>query len=171
MFPSHDRDGAALSLIDDVIDYFSGVNTEEKMTQKASRYVSDVLGGYLTPLRMFNDFVDQKQEFRTAMPTGDFTTDIAQQLGTSIPFYRERFPTVESPTRAAVPGRPETVRVPFTDVEVPGPLARQLTGITVREAKNPAEKELDRLGYKRRDILPYTGNRQADQLMSNYMGS
>ena len=164
------RAGAALSLIDDVIDYFSGVNTEEKMTQKASRYVSDVLGGYLTPLRMFNDFVDQKQEFRTAMPTGDFTTDIAQQLGTSIPFYRERFPTVESPTRAAVPGRPETVRVPFTDVEVPGPLARQLTGITVREAKNPAEKELDRLGYKRRDILPYTGDRQADQLMSKYMG-
>ena len=164
------RAGAGLALVDNLINDLSGIDSEDKIDRAISRYTSDVLGGYLTPLRMFNDFVDQQQEFRTTIPTGDIPTDIAQQLGTSIPFYRERFPTVESPTRAEIPGRPKTVRVPFTDVEVPGPLARQLTGITVREAKNPAEKELDRLGFKRRDILPYTGDRQADQLVSKYIG-
>ena len=164
------RAGAGLSLVDDLIDDLSGVNKEETITKKLSRYASDILGGYLTTFRMFNDFIDQDQEFRTAMPTGNVMTDIGQQLGTSIPIYRERFPVLESPTREAAPGRPSEVRVPFTDIQVPGPLARQLTGITVREAKNPAEKELDRLGFKRRDILPYTGDQEADQLMSKYMG-
>jgi hypothetical protein len=164
------RAGAGLALVDNLINDLSGIDSEDKINKFVTRYTSDVLGGYLTPLRMFNDFVDQQQEFRTAIPTGDIPTDIAQQLGTSIPFYRERFPTVVSPTREATPGRPETVRIPLTDIEVPGPLARQLTGITVREPKNPAEKELDRLGFKRRDILPYTGDKQADQIMSSYMG-
>lgn len=164
------RAGAGLALVDNLINDLSGIDSKDKINKAVTRFTSDVLGGYLTPLRMFNDFVDQQQEFRTTIPTGDITTDIGQQLGTSVPFYRERFPTVESPTRAAIPGRPETVRIPLTDVEVPGPLARQLTGITVREAKNPAEKELDRLGFKRRDILPYTGDKQADQIMSKYIG-
>ncbi len=164
------RAGAGLALVDNLINDLSGIDSEDKINKAITRFTSDVLGGYLTPLRMFNDFVDQQQEFRTTIPTGDIATDIGQQLGTSVPFYRERFPTVESPTRAAIPGRPETVRIPLTDIEVPGPLARQLTGITVREAKNPAEKELDRLGFKRRDILPYTGDKQADQLVSKYMG-
>ena len=57
-------------------------------------------------------------------------------------------PEVESPTRAAAQGRPEEVRVPFTDVKVPGPLSRQLTGTLVREPKNPAEQEIDRLGLE-----------------------
>ena len=53
---------------------------------------------------------------------------------------------------------------------MPGPLARQLTGITVREAKNLAEKEFDRLGFKRRDIMPYTGSQKADNILAKYMG-
>ena len=164
------RAGAGLSLVDNLIDDLSGVNKEETITKKVSKYVSDVLGGYLTTFRMFNDFIDQDQEFRTTIPTGDVLTDIGQELGRSVPVYRERFPVVESPTRAAPPGRPAEVRVPFTDIKVPGPISRQLTGITVREQKNPAEKEFDRLGLRRRDILPYTGDKQADQLMSKYMG-
>ena len=164
------RAGAGLALVDDLIDDLSGVNKEETIAKKLSNYLTNVLGGYLTTFRMFNDFIDQDQEFRTTIPTGDVLTDIGQELGRSVPVYRERFPVVESPTRAAPPGRPAEVRVPFTDIKVPGPISRQLTGITVREQKNPAEKEFDRLGLRRRDILPYTGDKQADQLMSKYMG-
>ena len=40
----------------------------------------------------------------------------------------------------------------------------------MREAKNPAEKELDRLGFKRRDILPYTGDKIIDQANARYLG-
>ena len=164
------RAGAGLALVDNLINDISGIDSEEKIRKAVSRFTSDVLGGYLTPFRMFNDFVDQQQEFRTTFPTGTIQGDISEQLGTSIPFYREKFAEVKSPTREATPGRPETVRLPFTNLELPGPLTRQLTGVTVREAKNPAEKEIDRLGLKRRDVLPYTGDRQADQLLAKHMG-
>jgi len=164
------RTGAFLGFVNNLIDDLEGLDNKPKINRYISDFASDVLGGYLTPLRMFNDFVDQDQEFRTTVPTGEILPDIGQELTRSVPFVREQFPEVESPTRAAAPGRPKTVRVPGTEIEVPGPLARQLTGITVIEPKNLAEKEFDRLGFKRRDILPYSGDRIADQILAKYMG-
>ena len=168
------RAGAGLALVDDFVNDLAGVDSEQKISRKVSRFVSDVLGGYLTPFRMLGDFFNQQQTFRTALPERfsyeDIPQNVLEQFKTSIPGLRETLPEVESPTRAAAPGRPETVKIPFTDIEVPGPLARQLTGITVREAKNPAEKELDRLGFKRREILPYTGDPIVDQSNARYLG-
>ena len=66
---------------------------------------------------MFNDFLDQQQEFRRAVPESqtfaDVPENIAEQLKGSIPFLREEIPESVSPTRSATPGRPETVRVPW----------------------------------------------------------
>ena len=164
------RAGASLQLIQNLLDGLGGLDTEEKVNKFMSDYVSDVLGGFLTPLRMFNDFIEQEQDFRAPVPTGDFLTDTTNRLKTSIPIVREQFPELQSPTRAAAPGRPDTVQIPFTDINVPGPLTRQLTGATVREEKNIAEREFDRLGYKRRDILPYSGNAVVDQTRAEYLG-
>ena len=164
------RGGTGLALVDNVINEFSGIDSEEKINKAFARFGSDVLGGFLTPVRMFNDFIDQDQTFRTTEPTGKIVPDITQQLQRSVPVAQEQLPELESPTREAAPGRPETVRLPFSDIELPGPLTRQLTGVTVRQQKNIAEKEIDRLGLKRRDVLPYTGNAQADQLLAKYMG-
>jgi|DEB0MinimDraft_6_1074348.scaffolds.fasta_scaffold03096_4 hypothetical protein len=170
------RGGTGLAIADNLINEISGIDDENKITNAVTRYVSDVLGGFLTPLRMFNDFVDTKQKFRAPaleakqdLPYISFE-DIGQQLKRNIPGLQQTLPEMESPTRAATPGRPETVRIPFTDIEVPGSVARQLTGITVGEAKNPVEKEFDRLGLKRKDILPYTGERSADETMAKYLG-
>ena len=164
------RAGASLSLVQNLIDGLSGLDTSEKINKFMSDFVADVLGGYLTPLRMFNDFIDQDQEFRRPEDTGEFIADTTNKLKTSIPVVREQFPEVESPTRAATPGRPDTVTLPVIGAEVPGPLTRQLTGATVREEKNAAEREFDRLGFKMRDIQPYSGNRKADQIKARYMG-
>jgi len=168
------RAGAGLTLVDNLINDLSGIDSEEKVVKQITKFAGDVLGGYLTPARMFGDFVNQQQTFRTTLPESqtfeDIPTNILEQFKTSVPGVRETMPEVESPTRAAAPGRPEEVRVPFTDIKVPGPLSRQLTGITVRQPKNPAEQEIDRLGLRRRDILPYTGDRIADQLLAKYMG-
>ncbi len=164
------RAGASLQLVQNLLDGMVGLDTEEKINRFMSDYVSNVLGGFLTPLRMFNDFIDQDQEFRAPVPTGEFLTDTTNRLKTSIPIVRNQFPELESPTREAAPGRPDTVQIPFTDINVPGPLTRQLTGATVREEKNPAEREFDRLGFKRRDILPYSGNAVVDQTRAKYMG-
>jgi hypothetical protein len=164
------RAGASLQLVQNLLDGMVGLDTEEKINRFMSDYVSNVLGGFLTPLRMFNDFIDQDQEFRAPVPTGEFLADTTNRLKTSIPIVRNQFPELESPTREAAPGRPDTVQIPFTDINVPGPLTRQLTGATVREEKNPAEREFDRLGFKRRDILPYSGNTIVDQTRAKLMG-
>jgi len=164
------RGGTGLALVDNIINDISGIDSEEKINKAMARFGSDVLGGFLTPFRMFNDFIDQQQTFRTTEPTGQIIPDIAQQLQRSIPIAQEQLPELESPTRAAAPGRPETVRLPLSNINLPGPITRQLTGVTVRQQKNIAEKEIDRLGLKRRDVLPYTGNPQADQLLAKYMG-
>ena len=164
------RAGAALQLVQDALDGMAGLDTEEKLNKFFSQYVSNVLGGFLTPLRMFNDFIDQDQEFRAPVPTGEFLTDTTNRLKTSIPIVRNQFPELESPTREAAPGRPDKVTIPFIDLEAPGPLVRQLTGATVREEKNIAEREFDRLGFKRRDILPYSGNPVVDQARAQSMG-
>lgn len=164
------RAGASVQLVQNLLDGMAGLDTEEKVNRFMSDYTANVLGGYMTPIRMFGDFVDQDQQFRRPLPTGEFLDDTTNQLKSNIPFVRDQFPESESPTREAAPGRPDTVQIPFTEIEAPGPLVRQLTGATVREEKNAAEKEFDRLGFKRRDILPYSGNAVVDQTRAKYLG-
>jgi hypothetical protein len=55
-------------------------------------------------------------------------------------------------------------------IERESPLLRQLTGLTLYSPKNPAEKELDRLGFKRSEIQPGMGDPQADRLVAKYLG-
>jgi len=164
------RAGASVQLVQNLLDGMAGLDTEEKVNRFMSDYTANVLGGYMTPIRMFGDFLDQDQQFRRPLPTGEFLDDTTNQLKSNIPFVRDQFPESESPTREAAPGRPDTVQIPFTEIEAPGPLVRQLTGATVREEKNAAEKEFDRLGFKRRDILPYSGNAVVDQTRAKYLG-
>ncbi len=164
------RAGASVQLVQNLLDGMAGLDTKEKVNKFMSDYTANVLGGYMTPIRMFGDFVDQDQQFRRPVPTGEFTTDTINKLKSNIPFVRDQFPETQSPTREAAPGRPDTVQIPFTDIQAPGPLTRQLTGATVREEKNAAEREFDRLGFKRRDILPYSGNAVVDQTRAKYLG-
>lgn len=164
------RAGAALSFINNMLNDLSGLDTTEKINKYMVDFISNVLSGFTAPLRMFNDFTDLQQEFRRPEITGEFWPDLGNQLLMDIPVVREKFPEVQSPTRAATPGRPTTVQIPFTEQEFPAGIAKQLTGITVREEKNLAEREFDRLGFKTRDILPYSGNAKVDQTRAEYMG-
>ncbi|MDA1056690.1 MAG: hypothetical protein O3A58_02525 [Proteobacteria bacterium] len=164
------RAGAALAFVNNMLNDLSGLDTTEKINKYMVDFTSNVLSGFTAPLRMFNDFIDLQQEFRRPEITGEFFPDLGNQLLMSVPFARDRFPEVESPTRAATPGRPETIQIPFTEQQFPATIARQLTGITVIEEKNLAEREFDRLGFKTRDILPYSGNPIVDQTRAKYMG-
>ena len=158
----------------------SGLDNEEKITNFVTRFVVDVAGGFLTPVRMFGDFIDslpeemggvKKQVFKTTTPEGKpdvlgiSSKDLGQELLRNIPIANRQMEELRSPTRAAPRGRPEKT------LGLPAPLVRQLTGVTVGEAKNPAEKEFDRLGYKMSDIRPYSGERKVDRLMDKHMGA
>jgi hypothetical protein len=164
------RVGTGLDWINNFLDGLSGLDTTEKLNKYLADFAYNVLSGFTAPLRMFNDFIDLQQEFRRPEITGEFWPDLGNKLLMDVPIARERFPEVESPTRAATPGRPETIQIPFTEQQFPATIARQLTGITVREEKNKAEREFDRLGFKTRDILPYSGNQIVDQTRAKYMG-
>jgi hypothetical protein len=165
------RFGVGLRLVDDLIGAIEGTRDEEKLTKKLEQYAGDIASTYFTPIRQFNDFVDsqglfpEEQKFRTT--NNNSFGEIVQK---NIPFLREKLPLVESPTRAEAPGRPPRVRIPGTNITIPGPAARQLFGVPVIEPKNIAEKELDRLGFSRREIVPYTGDRVLDQIRYKYYG-
>ena len=60
-----------------------------------SDFVADVLGGYLTPLRMFNDFIDQDQELNDEVQIKDTTNKLYRQY---LLVWVE-FPEVESPIK------------------------------------------------------------------------
>lgn len=182
------RAGAGLSLIDNLIDDLSGLSKEDKITNTITRFTSDVLGGFLTPIRMFGDFIDSlpegyggvdKQTFLAPIPEGKpdlgyiDIKDIGKNLQRNIPILNregsetlgiEPLPELRSATRSEPRGRPEEF------LGLPAPLMRQLTGITVGEARNPAEREFERLGLKTAQIRGYTGSKKADKIMDEMMG-
>jgi len=164
------RAGASLAIVNNLLNGLEGLDSQEKFNRYMSDSIGNIIGGFATPLRMFNDFIDQEQKFRRPELTGEFWPDLGNELLMNVPIVRERFPEIESPTRKAAPGRPETVKLPFTDIDLPGALTRQLTGITVREEKNDAEREFDKFNFKMRDILPYSGNTKVDQTRAKYLG-
>ena len=76
-----------------MINDLAGIDSEEKVVKQITKFAGDVLGGYLTPARMFGDFINQQQTFRTALPESqtvqDIPTNILEQFKTSIPGVRE----------------------------------------------------------------------------------
>lgn len=153
------RGGTGLALVDNIINDVSGVDSTDKISKSMARYVTDILSGYLTPFRMIKDFIEPDQTYRTPEVTGEIGTDIARGLARNIPYLEDalNFPESEIPTRAG-------------GIERFAPASRQLLGASITLPKNAAEAEFDRLGLKRKDILPYTGDTNADQLISKYMG-
>lgn len=164
------RAGVGFRLVDDFIDDLRGLGSTTKINEAIANFVTDTLTPYLTPIRTFADFIEpfrgeeaRKYRDRTAQD-GGFLETIGRGFQAQIPFAKEMLPEAESPTRAAAPGRPEKVG------PLPAGIAKQLLGITAREEKNPAEREFDRLGFKRRDILPYSGDKKVDRIMSKNLG-
>ena len=154
------RAGTGVAVVDEVMKMFDGVDDPDRAKRMLTRFASDTLNGYLTPVRgWIKDVVQQEQVYRTPEVTGDVLTDVLTDVSRSLPFVQEAIgvPETQVPTREEAPRRVQ-------------PFLRQITGVTATEEKNPAEAEFDRLGLKRRDILPYTGDRNADQLISKYMG-
>jgi hypothetical protein len=114
------------------------------------------LGGLAMPLQTLTDaFAEFDQSLRVVRETRG--EPVLGPLKARIPGLAQTLPAVESPTREG-------------PVTREAPLLRQLTGVTVQPAKNPLERELDRLGFTRKEILPSTGDPEADQLVAKHMG-
>jgi hypothetical protein len=126
------------------------------MLDVVKTYVGNVLSGFATPFQMLKDvtaqFILEEAHVRD--------TSQSPLLGptlTRIPFAAEGLPVAASPTRARGYERRE-------------PLLRQFLGLTVRDTANVAEDELVRLGFRRKDVLPTSGDKEFDEAIAKRMG-
>jgi hypothetical protein len=150
------RAGAGLYLVDQLIDDAAGVNSVDKMANVIKNYTGNVLAGFAVPFQTLKDVIGQfVPEERVLRETREspFTGPIRAR----IPFAAQTLPEAESPTRAA-------------NFEREQPLLRQIPGVSLRQAPNAAEAELGRLNFKRREILPATGDIVFDRLMAKHLG-
>jgi hypothetical protein len=144
------RAGTGLFLIDQML------SNPQKLGEYLSGAAGEVLGGLAVPVQQLTDLLAQFDEsLRTVRQTRE--APLTGPLRSRIPGLAQGLPEAESPTRAA-------------PMQREAPLLRQLTGLSLRSEKNPLERELDRLGFEYREILPSTGEPRADRLIAKHMG-
>jgi len=159
---SNIRAGTGLALVDNLLDAVFVPGDEEATLNKIKRMggtiAGEYVGGYSTPLQPIKDLVSEfdssekiirdRRDMPFLAPTTERIPYASQAIG---------LPEAEIPTREAPLQREK-------------PTLRQLTGITFKDVKNPAEKELDRLGFSFYEIMPSSGNAEADRLMAKHLG-
>jgi len=177
------RAGAGMYVLDQFLDSMgeaaAGISNPEgsflqaiasEGVQVGGEYLGAAWSGMLVPFQQLKDVARSFQE-------GGFLSDVtgmtmagddsmvrdtseapfAGQMARKLPGADQNLPGVELPTREAPP-------------RTAGPLKRQFLGITARGPKNPVEKELDRLGFGRGNILPSQGDDKWNTLRAKHMG-
>ena len=166
------RAGAASYTVDkfyEVIGSEGGIDSigTERLGEIIGGYVGEVTSGFITPARIVKDVVAAFDEEEAIVRDSSAIEGVgAKERGVNaflskflknIPYASQTLPEYESPTRE------ETVRTQ-------SPLLGQFLGLRFRERANPAEAELVRLGYKSFEILPTTGDKEADRLAKKTLG-
>jgi hypothetical protein len=145
------RGTTGVYIVDSLINYFTDPKlNKETIVDGLQKLLGETLAGYLTPFQNFTDVYAQFfPEARAVKETGgsEFTGAFARR------FPGSNLPTLTSPTSYIIDanGIPRAAPVYKED-----PLLTQVTGLTFMPPKNPAEKELDRLGFDYREIYKST---------------
>lgn len=145
------RGTTGVYIVDSLINYFTDPKlNKEVIVDGLQKLLGETLAGYLTPFQNFTDVYAQFfPEARAVKETGgsEFTGAFARR------FPGSNLPTLTSPTSYIIDanGIPRAAPIYKED-----PLLTQVTGLTFIPPKNPAEKELDRLGFDYREIYKST---------------
>jgi len=145
------RGTTGIYVIDSLLDLLSSPKVNaESVISFFKKTAGETLAGYLTPLQNFTDIYTQYfPEARAVKETGgsEFTGAFARR------FPGSNLPTLTSPTSYIIDanGIPRAAPIYKED-----PLLTQVTGLSFIPPKNPAEKELDRLGFDYREIYKST---------------
>jgi hypothetical protein len=160
------RGPAPLDLVREAIDAIQAPG--EKGLPKAQQLAGQTVGGLLTPLQAIKDIADGV----TGMLQGEGITGGASVVKDSgsepllgpalskIPARESDLPNLPAAVSATRAG-------PITRE---APLLRQLTGLSLTQPKNAAEKELDRLGYTTRDVFHGLGSPTDNRLLKSFQG-
>ncbi len=163
------RAGAGMFVLDKFLDQIGQVasgnaNPEDDLisalTQGTGEYLGAAWSGMFVPFQQLRDIAANFDEMtgmdnQTIRDTAD--APFAGALARKLPGADENLPPVELPTREAAP-------------RSIGGNWRQGLGLTMRDPKNPAEREFDRLGFSRSNILQSSGDHKWDQLNAKHMG-
>lgn len=151
------RAGTGLYILDNALNLMSKTADEKKLGTKAAELTGDFLAGFLTPLTPLRDAYDQitaGQSIQRDTRQEPFLGPMKNRL----PVLSQTLPEAELPTREG----PKVTE---------NPLLRQATGLTISGPKNALEKELDRLGFDRREVLASTGDKELDRKYAGAMGT
>jgi len=152
------RGTTGVYLVDSLINYFTDPKlNKESMISGVQKLLGETTAGYLTPFQNFTDVYAQFfPEARAVKETGgaEFTGAFTRR------FPGSNLPTLTSPTSYIIDknGIPRASPIYKED-----PLLTQVTGLAFIPPKNPAEKELDRLGFEQREIFRSTGIPELDR--------
>jgi hypothetical protein len=152
------RGTTGVYIVDSLINYFTDPKlNKETIVDGLQKLLGETLAGYLTPFQNFTDVYAQFfPEARAVKETGgsEFTGAFTRR------FPGSDLPTLTSPTSYIIDanGIPRAAPIYKQD-----PLLTQVTGLTFMPPKNPAEKELDRLGFDYREIFRSTGIPELDR--------
>jgi len=145
------RGTTGVYIVDSLINFFTDPKLNKEILESGlKKLLGETLAGYLTPFQNFTDVYAQFfPEARAVKETGgaEFTGAFARR------FPGSNLPTLTSPTSYIIDanGIPRAAPIYKED-----PLLTQVTGLTFIPPKNPAEKELDRLGFDYREIYRST---------------
>jgi len=152
------RGTTGVYIVDSLINFFTDPKlNKESLISGVQKLLGETAAGYLTPFQNFTDVYAQFfPEARAVKETGgaEFTGAFTRR------FPGSNLPTLTSPTSYIIDknGIPRASPIYKED-----PLLTQVTGLSFIPPKNPAEKELDRLGFEQREIFRSTGIPELDR--------
>ena len=166
------RGGSSAYLIDNLFqtigseDGIDGL-TGEKISEYMGGYLGELVGGGLTPLKMFKDidaaFDVEAAYVRDSRRIEGFGglergADAFEKSATrNLPYLSRLLPKVESATREG-------------PIIQQSPLGSQITGMRKEQVRNPVEKELAKFGIQNWQVMPSVGDKSADAYTKRFMG-
>ena len=166
------RGGSSAYLIDNLFqtigseDGIDGL-TGEKISEYMTGYIGELVGGGLTPLKLFNDidaaFDVEAAYVRDAKRIEGFggvergAQSFTNAATRNLPYLSKLLPVAESATREGPMIKQST-------------LGSQITGIRKEEKRNVVEQELVKFNMKPWDVMPSTGDKNADAYTKKFMG-
>jgi len=167
------RAGAASYTVDkffEVVNSEGGIESigQEKFGEIIGGYVGDVTSGFSTPARIVKDIVaafDEEEAIVRDSSSIDGTgmreravNAFLAKIYKNAPVLSKQLPEFESPTRE-------------DKILTQSPFLGQVIGLRFQERDNPVEKEITKAGIKNWQVLPSTGDKEADRLIKKELGS
>ncbi len=147
--------GTGFVTLDIVRDMFRGEVTQGTM-RRVNSFIGEFVGGFATPYATIGDFISQGSP-EDAIVRSSREHPLFGPTLQRLPTFGRELPPFLSPLRAGPLKREQ-------------PALRQLTGLTIRPKRSPAEFEAERLQLRVFDLGPKTGDPTIDRMIIARMG-